>query len=83
MVAYTADSDEDTRLSFLKSSESFPDGSQQIIIPSPPDSPQAISKLDEVDKPVASIDSRMIYMESKLTYVDSRILSIDSKMHSM
>ncbi|KZV36831.1 hypothetical protein F511_03555 [Dorcoceras hygrometricum] len=45
--------------------------------------PRAFTKLDEVEKAVASIDSRMIYMESKLTSVDSRMLSIDSKMHSM
>ncbi|KZV25035.1 hypothetical protein F511_27959 [Dorcoceras hygrometricum] len=52
MIAYTVDSDEDALLLFLKSSESFPDGSQQIIISSPPDSSRAISKLDEVDKDV-------------------------------
>ncbi|KZV36827.1 hypothetical protein F511_03551 [Dorcoceras hygrometricum] len=38
-----------------------------MIISSPPDNPHANSKLEEVDKAVASIDSRMIYMESKLT----------------
>ncbi|KZV56917.1 hypothetical protein F511_21808, partial [Dorcoceras hygrometricum] len=77
------DSEEDTCLFFLDSSESSHTGSQRMIISIPPDSPHANTKLDEVDKAVASIDSRMIYMESKLTSVDSRTLSIDSKMHSM
>ncbi|KZV29987.1 hypothetical protein F511_19749 [Dorcoceras hygrometricum] len=49
----------------------------------PPDSPQDNSKLDEVDKVVASIDSRMIYMESKLTSMDSRTLSLESKMQPL
>ncbi|KZV52733.1 hypothetical protein F511_16948 [Dorcoceras hygrometricum] len=83
MVTYTPESEEETQLSFLESSESSHAGSQRMFISSPPDSTQAISKLDEVDNAVASIDSRMIYMESKLTYVDSRTLSIDSKMQSM
>ncbi|KZV23148.1 nuclear matrix constituent protein 1-like protein [Dorcoceras hygrometricum] len=83
MVAFTANSDEDTRLSFLNSSESSRTSSQRMIISSPPDSPHANSKLEEVNKFVASIDSRMVYMESKLTSVDSMTLSIDSKMHSM
>ncbi|KZV22780.1 hypothetical protein F511_15525 [Dorcoceras hygrometricum] len=82
MVVYTADSEEDTRLSFLNNSESSHTGSQRIIF-SPPDRPHANSKLDGVDKVVPSIDSRMIYMESKLTSLDSRTLYIDSKMHSM
>ncbi|KZV55729.1 hypothetical protein F511_12564 [Dorcoceras hygrometricum] len=82
-VTYTPDCEEDTWLSFLESSESSHTGSQRIIISSPPDSPHANFKLEEVDKDVASIDSRMIYMDSKLTSMDSRTLSIDSKMHSM
>ncbi|KZV26596.1 hypothetical protein F511_34992 [Dorcoceras hygrometricum] len=48
-----------------------------------PSSPHDNSKLVEMDKPVASIDSRMMYMESNLTSLDSRTLSIDLKMHSM
>ncbi|KZV40130.1 hypothetical protein F511_39301 [Dorcoceras hygrometricum] len=85
MDAFTTDSEEDTRLSFLDNSESSHTGSQQMIIssPPPPDSPQANSKIEEVYKVVASIDSRIIYMEPKLTSVDSMTLSIDSKMHSM
>ncbi|KZV22855.1 WPP domain-interacting tail-anchored protein 1-like [Dorcoceras hygrometricum] len=83
MVAFTADSKEETRLSFLDSSESSHTSSQRMIISSPPDSPHDNTKLDEVDKVVASIDSRMIYVESKLTSVDLRTLSIDSKMHFM
>ncbi|KZV25147.1 hypothetical protein F511_42008 [Dorcoceras hygrometricum] len=53
MVAYTTDSEEDTRLSFLGSSESSHTGSQQMIVSSPPESPPVYSKLDEVDKVVA------------------------------
>ncbi|KZV14038.1 hypothetical protein F511_44558 [Dorcoceras hygrometricum] len=83
MVTYTPHSEEDTWLSFLKISESSHAGSQWMFISSPPDSPQANSKLDEAEKVVASIDSRMIYMEPKLTSVDSRTLSLDSKMQSM
>ncbi|KZV36038.1 nuclear matrix constituent protein 1-like protein [Dorcoceras hygrometricum] len=63
--------------------ESFHTGSQRMIISSPPKSPHANSKLEEVDKVVYSIDSRMIYMESKITSIDSRMLSIDSRMASM
>ncbi|KZV56252.1 hypothetical protein F511_29359 [Dorcoceras hygrometricum] len=63
--------------------ESSHTGSQQMIVSSPPESPPAYSKFDEVDKAAASIDSGMIYMESKMTSLDSRTLSIDSKEHSM
>ncbi|KZV27980.1 hypothetical protein F511_25857 [Dorcoceras hygrometricum] len=80
VVTFTPDSEEDTRLSFLESSESSHAGSQRMFIP---DSPEANSKLDEVDKVVSSIDLRMIYMEYKLTSVDSRMLYTDSKLKSM
>ncbi|KZV48562.1 hypothetical protein F511_25685 [Dorcoceras hygrometricum] len=83
IVTYTLDSEEDTRLSFLESFKSSHTGSQRMFISSPPDSPQANSKLDEVYKVVASIDSRMLYMESKMTSVDSRTLSLDSNMQPM
>ncbi|KZV18551.1 protein transport protein sec31-like [Dorcoceras hygrometricum] len=48
MVAFKADSEEDTRLSFLDSSESSHTGSQRMIISSTSNSPHANSKLDEV-----------------------------------
>ncbi|KZV56824.1 hypothetical protein F511_25870 [Dorcoceras hygrometricum] len=60
-----------------------PSNLRMVAYTDPPESPHDKSKLDEVDKVVASIDSRMIYMESKLTSLDSRTLSTDSKMHSM
>ncbi|KZV37625.1 hypothetical protein F511_11247 [Dorcoceras hygrometricum] len=82
MVAFTEDSEEDTRLSFLNSSEYSHTSSQRMIISTPPDSLHANSKLEEVDKVVASIDFWMVYVEPKLTSVDSSTLSIDSKMHS-
>ncbi|KZV16263.1 hypothetical protein F511_16069 [Dorcoceras hygrometricum] len=72
MVVYTGESEEDTRISFIEETYSSHAGSQQVFISSPPESPNIGSKLEEVEKVVASLDSRIMSM-------DSRMLSMDSK----
>ncbi|KZV30161.1 hypothetical protein F511_16048 [Dorcoceras hygrometricum] len=74
-VVYTAESEDDTRISFLEDSDSSHAGSQQVFVTSPPASPHTGSKLEEVEKIVSSLDSNIMS-------IDSRMLSMDSKVKS-
>ncbi|KZV33795.1 zinc finger CCCH domain-containing protein 8-like [Dorcoceras hygrometricum] len=80
MVAYTADIEENTPSLSSRSPNLLTLAHNKCFISSPPESPPTNSKLDEMDKIVASIDSRMIYMESKMTSLESRMLSVDSRV---
>ncbi|KZV29330.1 dystroglycan-like [Dorcoceras hygrometricum] len=79
-----------THISFLEDSDYSNTRSQQMLISSPPISPHAGSKLEEVEKIVASLDyrvmsiySRMLPMDSKVKSVDSRLGSMDSKLEQL
>ncbi|KZV58442.1 hypothetical protein F511_29377 [Dorcoceras hygrometricum] len=54
-----------------------------VFISSPPASPITGSKLEEVEKVIASLDSRIMSMDSRMLSMDSRMLSMDSKVQSM
>ncbi|KZV46312.1 hypothetical protein F511_21394 [Dorcoceras hygrometricum] len=61
-----------------------------MFVTSPPASPHTSSKLEEVEKVVASLDSRimsidswMLSMDSKVKFVDSRLGSVDSKIEQL
>ncbi|KZV30493.1 nuclear matrix constituent protein 1-like protein [Dorcoceras hygrometricum] len=72
MVVYTTEIEDDTRIYFLEDYDSSHAGSQQMFISSPPASPHAGSKLKEVEKIVASLDSRIMSIDSRMLSMDSR-----------
>ncbi|KZV53599.1 hypothetical protein F511_40802 [Dorcoceras hygrometricum] len=70
-------------ISALRGHRFFPTGLQQVFVSSPPASPNTGSKLEEVEKIIASLDSRLMFMDSRMISVDSKVHSMDSKLRSM
>ncbi|KZV20522.1 hypothetical protein F511_21036 [Dorcoceras hygrometricum] len=63
--------------------DSSHDGSQRVFVTSPPASPHTGSKLEEVKKIVASLDSRIMSIDSRMLSMDSKVKSVDSRLGSM
>ncbi|KZV55385.1 hypothetical protein F511_03866 [Dorcoceras hygrometricum] len=83
MVVYTGDSKENTRLTFENDTNSSHTGSQQVFVTSPPASHHTNNKLEEVEKVIASLDSRIMSMDSRMLSMDSKVQPMDSRLESM
>ncbi|KZV16280.1 hypothetical protein F511_38297 [Dorcoceras hygrometricum] len=83
MVVYKSIEERIYFLDYENNEDSSHDGSQQVFVSSPPDTPHADSKLAEVEKVVASLDSRMISMDSQVKSIDLRVKSMDSRLGSL
>ncbi|KZV55077.1 hypothetical protein F511_31614 [Dorcoceras hygrometricum] len=84
MVVY--DESREERIDFLDSKNnegSSHDGSQQVLVSSPPATTHADTKLEAVEKVVVSLDSLMDSMDSTVQDIDSRVKSMDSRLGSL
>ncbi|KZV46999.1 hypothetical protein F511_30976 [Dorcoceras hygrometricum] len=54
-----------------------------MFVFSPPVSPHTVSKLEEVEKIVSSLDSRIMFIDSRMLSTDSKVKTVDYKLGSM
>ncbi|KZV35768.1 hypothetical protein F511_33266 [Dorcoceras hygrometricum] len=80
MVVYTVNSEENTRISFQEDDDYSHSGSHQVFVSSSPAIHNADVKLEEVEKFIASLDSRMMSMDWRMLSMDSNVQSVDSKL---
>ncbi|KZV29287.1 hypothetical protein F511_29576 [Dorcoceras hygrometricum] len=73
MVLFTENKEKNNRTAHEDDESSTQAGPQQFIVSSPPANHNADIKLEEVEKVVASLDS-------KVQSIDSKVVSLDSKV---
>ncbi|KZV51445.1 hypothetical protein F511_37500 [Dorcoceras hygrometricum] len=66
----------------LDDSDSSHTGSQQVFVTIPPASHHTASKIEEVEKIVASLDSRIMSIDSIMLSMDSKVKYLDSRLGS-